>query len=217
MAIPGTSLLSLFAGPAENPLYEGGKWSGIEQANPLKKEAGTPTGSATDSVHGSPNYSYWTPATYYASATSGIVEVWGCPVGGGLGAALETWRLALWRDNPDNVQGYLLYNGGGIGKAFTLRRYNGGSLSNFVDIASVGATSTAQMMLRINGPYVEGWRTDDGVNWYKALSVLDTTYRGSFYLVLGIEDPTAGGLGWNCFGGGIKLRTQIYRVLPTLK
>ena len=68
----------------------------------------------------------------------------------------------------------------------------------------------------VDGDNIEGWARYAGV-WALQCSVVDTTYRGNFYLGIGIEDPTAGGLSLPCFGGGRKNRTQIYRILQGVK
>lgn len=163
-------------------------------------------GAATDSVHNGTNYSYWTRGVF---STPSIVEVWACLDGGHLGAALETWRVALWKVLGDARDGYLAYMGGGIGKEIAIRRYTGGS---FTDIAQVGADYPERLGLRIDGANVECWSSLGGV-WALRCSAVDNTHRGGFYLSIGIEDPTAGGLSMPCFGGGVRNRSQIFRLL----
>jgi hypothetical protein len=198
MPFPVTDGLSLFLGPAENPLSENGRWAQLSPlAPPLKKNVG----SADDSVHNGPNYSYWTAP--FPSAN--IVEVWGCTGGGQLGAALETWRVALWLEAQ--FTGYLAYYGGAIGKSFVIRRYTDGS---WVDLVVGGGGYPQRLGLRIDGNNVECWGYNAGA-WSLKCSIADTTHRGSFYPSLGIEDPTGGGLAFSCFGGGRKNFSQIIR------
>lgn len=202
---PETPELTEFVGADENPLSDGGNWAGgIDNAAPLKLISNT----ATDSAHGAPNYSYWTRNAFRTSDRS-AVEVWGCTVGGQLGAALETWRVALWLDDPALAIGYLGYMGGGIGKEFAIRRYDGG-LTNFTDLASSFGVYMEKLGLAINGDAVELWWYGSGT-WNLALSVDDPNHRGQFYLSLGIEDPTGGGLGFVCMGGGTVRRSRIIR------
>lgn len=184
----------------------------------MRKDENTPrtVGFATDGPHGTTlsgpiARSYYTRRRFY-----GDVEVWARCRGGQLGAALETWRLFLWGPNPAvGAQGYLVYVGGGLGKDTVIRRYD--STADYTVIASSGASYANGLMLRINGSAVEAWGCDFGdnelvpSNWYLRCSVNDTTYRGPYYLGIGIEDPTNGGLSFVGVGGGIPLRKQIFR------
>jgi len=213
-AFPSTGILTLFPPPAENPLYESGRWAQLNlDRPPMQKIAtGPTTGAATDSEHGNPNYSYWAQETF--STDSGPVEVWACTAGGQLGAALETWRVFLAITLGDRWSGYLAYYGGGIGKGFAIRRYDDGN-AGFFGIAGSGGGYPDKLGLRINGGEVECWAEFGGV-WAMQCSASDGAYRGNFYLGIGIEDPTAGGLSFPCFGGGKPHRTQIYRILPAI-
>jgi hypothetical protein len=202
--IRDTDQISTFADPPENPLSEGGNWATVDTYTTLRKQAGVATYDGGDIA-----FAYWTPETF----SEDKIEVWGIPTGGGLGAALEDWRLALWT-NTASVVGYMGAYGGGLDKVYFLWRYNGGR-PTFIAIGSGpgGPDYPSAMLLRIDGNQVELWASGDfGANWVLALSATDTTYRGDFYLSLGIEDPTAGGLGWAAFGGGIEDEIQqIYR------
>ncbi len=203
---PLTGLLSDFEDPAENPLSESGAWALLTPDRAPMRKAG---GEATDSAHGNPNYSVWV-RDVFTSANG--VEVWACLSGGQLGSALETWRVALWRAPYEALEGYLIYYGGGIGKGFTIRRHDGPTIDDRVDIVASGGGYPERLGLRIDGDNIEGWARYAGV-WSLQCTVVDTTYRGNFYLGIGIEDPTGGGLSMPCFGGGRKNRTQIYRIL----
>jgi hypothetical protein len=203
LPFPATSQLSDFLDPSENPLYENGNWAQLAPSSPPMAKAG---GSAGDSIHNGPNYSYWTRSVYY---TPSIVEVWACTSGGQLGAALETWRVALFTTLGDERNGYLVYFGGAITKAFVIRRYDNGA---FTELIGVGNAYPQKLGMRINGDNIEAWGEYGGV-WSLQCSIVDTTYRGAFFLTIGIEDPTAGGLGMPCFGGGLKNRSQIIRYL----
>jgi len=199
--------LSTFADSTKHPISEGGAWQQSTPQSPLKKTGGV----ATDSSHGLTNYSEWIANTY--TTDDGILEVWGIPGGGGLGAAVESHRLTLWTPGAAgrSASGYLTYFGGGIGSDYVIRRYDS---FVFTNIAISGTAAPAAMMLRIDGDLIQTWRATDGTfqTWEKMVEVSDTTYRGEFYVGLGIEDPTAGGLSWLAFGGGKKtFIPQIYR------
>lgn len=226
MSPPQTGFLSLFEDPPENPLREGGNWyppflgdhnfgSNVNYLD-MRKEGG----DATDQPHGTQlngiiAYSYWTREQFAGDQ----VEVWGLPSGGQLGAALESWRLFMW-SGLNNPTGYLVYIGGGLSKDTVIRKYGGGS---FEDIAGTGGGYSSALMLRINGNDIEAWAVpypqdwEDPDNWVLRTSIPDITYRGPFYIGMGIEDPTNGGLSWLAFGGGKPHRTQIYRILKALK
>ena len=163
-------------------------------------------------VQGPPNYSYWTRDAF----SGDIVEAWMCTSGGQLGAAVETWRIALLLDDPAQFQGYLGYFGGGITKEIVIRQYDDVGTQNVIAQGALPGGAYPEMIgLRINGDAVEFWAMITGT-WALYLTVNDTTYRGAFYLVIGTEDPTGGGLSISCFGGGVKNRTQIYRVIRGL-
>ena len=205
-SFPVVSVLSYFEGPAENPLSEGGHWQQTTpERAPMKKEVGT----VTDSSHGDPNYSHWTPQRF--NDQDGIVDVFACTNGGQLGAAVETWRVALWSEVGVNVSGYLLYYGGGISKGFVLRRYAGGIL-NFTEIVGNVADYPEAIGIRRYGDTLEGWGMFGGV-WLLQVSTTDSNYHGNFWAGISIEDPTGGGLGMPCFSFGRKNRTQIYRII----
>jgi hypothetical protein len=212
MAFPSTGILSEFLPPAENPLYEGGLWAQTtHQREPLQKTVTGGTGEATDSVHGNPNYSHWSQETF-----TGDVEVWGCSGGGQLGAALESWRVTMWLD-PEATVGYVTLYGGALGKGFFTRRYGGPSIDNFLGIGSSGGGYPTGLGMRINGDEVECWSSYgdpfDPTTWNLQHTATDTTHRGNFYLGLSIEDPTGGGLGFGCFGGGVRHRSEFFRWL----
>lgn len=201
---PTTPLLSLFAGPPESPLSEGGKWAqGWFSRAPLQKGSNY----VTDSLHGDPNYSFWTPQAFPDN-----VEVWGCTDGGQLGAAVETWRLNLWQGDPRRGVGYTLMYGGAIAKYFALRRYDSTAALDFTEVDFAGGYPTT-MLLRINGDNVEALASyDSGATWSLMGYITDTNHRGGdWHIGLGIEDPTGGGLSFSCFGGGVPRRTQFFR------
>jgi len=205
VAFPNTALLSEFDPPAENPLSEGGVWIPlVPDREPLQKNA---SNQARNTTFGNPDYSAWVREVY-----PGDAEVWACLAGGQLGIALETWRIGLFTSIGDTLEGYLLLSGGSISKDLALRRYDG-NITNFTGIGGLGNVGYPLMMgLKINGTHVEAW-TWDGISWSLRIDVVDNTYRGSFFLALGLEDPTGGGLGFECFGGGIPRRTQFFRWL----
>ena len=205
---PNVGIQTDFTGPAENPLSEAGSWATYgapPERYPLRKS----TTSALPTFEFNVNGMYWTRAVFQSPC-----EVWGCISGGGLGAALEGWRLAFWHNSPYSAAGYLAGFGGGIGKDFFLRRYDGGSYGNFSGIGGLGGQPYPDYLgLRIGASEVEIWRGDNpGPVWTMVDSAADTTYRGVFYAAIELEEQ--GGideLGWGCFGVGIKNRQHIYR------
>lgn len=212
MPFPSTSLITEFDGPAENPLSEGGKWIQARSLRPpLKKDVG----SVSDSIHGDPNYSVYIAQAFCTN--NGAVEAWACSGGGQLGAALETWRIALWK-NLFSVSGYQVYYGGGIGKGTAIWRYDN---DDFFAIGGAGDTGyPSGIGIRITGSQVQAWMAYgdpyDPLAWIMTAEATDNAHRGCFYASIGIEDPTGGGLGFGCFGGGPLHRTQFYRWLPAL-
>lgn len=209
MAFGTTPLLSLFEPPAEDPLSEEGKWAQTVAERPPMRKVVTfgLIGAATDSSHGDPNYSHWTRETF--SSESGHVEAWACTEGGQLGAALETWRVALWTELGANLTGYLVYYGGGIGKGYAIRNYDGG-VASFTGIAGGGGGFPQRLGIAINGDQIEAWGMYGGV-WTLTATGTDTAHRGRFYAGIAIEDPTGGGLSMPCFGAGVPNRTQFFR------
>lgn len=216
MAIPPTTtqLYDFADYPDEDPLSIGGAFSEYDYgaSGPLRLSGGCVTDEAHVTVIAGPiYYSFLTTQQW-----SDDVEVWACTSGGQLGAAVESWRVGLAQGAPVNSGrkvGYLALFGGGIGKAYQLRRYDGDPV--WATLAEVGDGYPDKILLRTNGPDVEVWGEDAGV-WSLKISEPDNTYRGPFNLFLGIEDPTSGGLCISCMGGGVKNRTQIYRVLRGL-
>ena len=82
-------------------------------------------------------------------------------------------------------------------------------------MGGAGIGYPSKIGMRITGGVIEVWYANGGA-WTNPFTVTDGTYRGNFYAGIGVEDPTAGGLSFTCFGGGRPHRTQIYRVLPAL-
>lgn len=208
-----TNVLSLFDPPAENPLSEAGAWAQTSTDRaPMRKTA---IGDATDSSHGDPNYSHWVREKFYAGIDGPPTDAWGCLSGGQLGAALETWRVALWSRIAPSVQGYLVFFGGGLSKDLILRRYDGG-FASFTAIGGVnlGGAYPSMMGVRINGPDVEAWYRTTG-DWTFGFAVADSTYRGWFNAGIGVEDPTGGGLAFPCFGAGTENDPEFLLWMPS--
>lgn len=207
----GTPHVTTFDCPAENPLYEGGNWAQTTPDRPPMQKVNLAGNCvATDSIHGDPNYSHWTTPVRIEPGQRG--EVWGCIEGGQLGAALETWRVALWRHVGSHLDGYLVYNGGGIGKDIAIRRYNGGGISDFTLLGSVTTGYPEALALVIDDTHVQAWQFTGGA-WVLSVDVVSTTFRGIFYGGIAIEDPTGGGLDFTCFGVGVPNRQQFFRWL----
>ena len=200
-----TPVLSDFTlGPfPENPLSEDGRWEAPwpDQSPPLQKIA---NGIVSDSLHGPVSYSYWAQQAFH-----GDVEVYACMSGGQLGAAVETWRVFMWHDDPFVGNGYQVYIGGGIGNEINLRRYDDRVPTQLAQ-GSMGFPM--RLGLRISGSRIETW-VDHGAGWVADIFAVDTTYRGTFYIGCGIEDPSGGGVTFNCFGGGRPSVSQFFRWL----
>jgi hypothetical protein len=199
-----TPQLSDFAGPAENPLYEDGRWASYFSRPPLQRGG---IQNAFGTVEFIVNGSYWTPQSF----SGDYVEIWACTPNSGLGAALETYRLLLLLDDPDQMVGYFSSYGGGIGESFVMRKYTGGG--QFTQLGEVGGDWPVKLGLRITPTDVEQW-TYDGFTWSLVQSFPDTSYRGNFYAALETEEQ--GGLGavaFICFGGGAPIRSQFFRWL----
>ena len=211
------NILSTFDPPAENPLYEGGNWAQTFNQPPLQKVlvfGGDAV--ATDSAHGAVNYSHWTQDQFRRGDVP--IEAFACTEGGQLGAALETWRVALWntvtQETPEghvgSVTGYLVYFGGAIGKGFAIRRYD---TTGFTQIGASGAVGFPEMIgIRIIGAVIEAWGMYGGV-WSLMATATDSNHQGWFYPGIGIEDPTGGGLSIPCFGAGIESDPEFIRWL----
>jgi len=205
-AFPETALLEDFTySPSdENPLSHDGRWASYFTRPPCRKEGN----NAFPSVEFVVNGSYWTPDIFIGNA-----EAWICLGGGGLGAANESWRIALWKDDPDAMIGYSSGWGGGIGEFYFFRRYDGGG--SFTEIGGMQADNDFpnRLGIRITDTGVEQWRQRLGV-WTLVQTANDTTYRGAFYAAIEVEEQ--GGineLSIGCFGAGVKNRQHIYRVL----
>lgn len=193
------TVLTTFVGADENPLSDGGNWAQtFSSRDPLKRLGNQARNSTTTN----PNYSYWT-SPFDADAIDPL-EIFACSGGGQLGAALETWRIDLWQTvGGTSVNGYELFFGGGLSKGWELDKWVSSSGTN-LDTAPYNGYPN-KIGLRLNGDDVEGWANYAGT-WVMEVSATDTTFRGSLYASLAIEDPTSGGLYFDCFGGGAVVR-----------
>jgi len=205
MAFGETPLISDFSGPAENPLSDGGRWATYGR-DPLQRGG---TGSIHGTVEFAVNGMYYvvSPLTF----TGDTIEVWACTPAAGLGAAIETHRIAFWLGTPDSFNGYLSAYGGGISENYFVRRYDGGALT-FTGLSETGGTTPEKLGLRITPTVVEQWAYY-GSAWNLIVSHADTTHRGSPWFAA-LETEEQGGVaevGFSCFGGGVINRTQIYR------
>lgn len=228
MAFPSTGQLTEFRRPAvttidggqwyESPLSEDGDWTASHPDQPpmLKRGAssdpvGTP-GAASVTGEFVVNYSHWTRNLAFGDA-----EVWACTSGGQLGAALETWRVALWTQTGGNLTGYLLYYGGGIGKGFGLRKYGNNS---FLGIGGANGGYPQRIGLKIvqETQDIQMWAMYSDV--WTLMGTQDHAIEptislpGPYYMGIGMEEQ--GGtleLGIDCFGGGTPHRSQFFRWL----
>lgn len=192
----------------ENPLSDGGRWSNDGDRPPLMVSVGS------GSIHGTVEFAV-NGSLYVEKVFKGnIIEVYACTPDSGLGAALESQRVALWT-NPDNRTGYSIGHGGGIGQEFFLRRYDSNS---FVAIggAHVRDDHPRKLGLRITPTEVQAWGYYEFEipHWQQVVTAADTTHRGTFWAALETEEQ--GGIeevGFDCFNGGIPNRSQFFRWL----
>ena len=190
--------------PNESPLSQGGKWFQARGDRDPMRVVGT---DATDTTHDGANYSYYGETPLGTSPNP--VEVWCCTTGGQLGAALETWRVFLMFGpaSPGGLlpgNGYLMWFGGGLAKSLVLNRYDAWNFGPNVEGGLPGSAYPEKIGMRITNGTVEGWVQITGV-WSQILTLTDSTYRGTFYGGIGVEDPTGGGLAIPCFGGALVL------------
>jgi len=196
-----TNELTDFVGANEDPLSDGGNWGQASTARPpLKRQSN----SATDSDHGEPNYSYYTTPLPDGKPQG----IYACSTGGQLGVAVETWRIALYNSVGASISGYHFMYGGGIGKGYFLWAVHGSASFSTIDTSS--GPYPQKMGIIVNGSSIEGWSYNSGI-WTLRCSAIDGAYSGPMYPVLGIEDPTGGGLGFVCFGLLKTFVPQIYR------
>lgn len=206
MAFPETSLLADFVGPPENPLSDDGRWAAYIRP-PLQRGG---SGSAHGTVEYAVNGSYWAQQSY----SGGIIEAWGCAPVAGLGAALESWRILLLRDDPNGMVGYSSGYGGGIGENYFFRRLSGGGA--FTTLGEVGGGGpNPGLGIRITPTAVEQWAEQTPGTWTLIQSFADTTYRGgNWYIAIETEEQgSVTSVGWSCFGGGVPVRSQFFRWL----
>lgn len=196
--------------PGEDPLSDGGKWTALFNRPPLK------VGNSGGYVHGTVEFAV-NGSVYIAQAFTGeVVEAYGCAPGAGLGAALESQRVALWTD-PTNLVGYSSGYGGGISESYFFRRYDGGAVGNFVDIGGAHSRDDHpdKIGIRVTPNDVEQWGYYSGEGWVLIQTAVgEMAYRGSFYGSLETEEQ--GGIeevGFSCFGGGVPNRQQFFRWL----
>lgn len=199
---PNTGLLEdfVYSPSSENPLSHGGRWGSYFTRPPLRKVGA----HANPTVEFAVNGSYWTPDVFIGDA-----EAWGCVSGGGLGAANESWRVALWKDDPNQMVGYSSGFGGGISENYFFRRYDGGG--SYFELSQVGATPPEKLGIRVTATSVQQWAYYSG-DWHLIDEKPDTTYRGAFYASIELEEQ--GGideLSFDCFGAGVKNRQHFYR------
>ena len=209
MAFETTPILDTFMSYPENPYSNGGMWSaGYYNRPPLESEG-------PGYVHGTVDFPVNGMAYLRQVFRGDVIEAFGCTPGTGLGAALESQRVALWLGNPDNLVGYLSGHGGGISEFYFFRKYTGGGAFENPDGMTGPITDVHpdKIGIRITPTGVEQWGEIAGV-WTLIQSSTDTDYRGTFYAALETEEQ--GGtdeVGFSCFGAGVPNRTQIYRVV----
>lgn len=198
--------------PYENPISHGGAWANVDARwNGL--EGGGPTLQDNAVFANNFSWSYWTAGPF-----AGDIEVWGCAAGGGLGAAGEGWRLGFWTDVGGNfaADGYALAWFGNPFGNFFMRRYDNTNFTGIGGPVDPGGLPTSNLLLfrRHGAGILDGyWSGDNGANWTRVWSATDITYSGAMYLAICAEDPSFGGVGWTCFGGGPLgvNRTQFFR------
>lgn len=194
----------------ENPFSDGGQWSAGYWLRPPLMGGGPGGASVHGTVEFAVNGMYYLPRRF----SEPIVEVYGCRDESGLGAALESHRIALYLDPENLASGYSSGYGGGISQSYFFRRYSfNGDQIGIGDVPASTDASPEKLGLRITPERVEQWGQISGV-WTLITYAADTLYRGAFYLALETEEQ--GGInevGWTCVGAVGKNRTQIYRIL----
>ena len=194
--------------PDENPLSDGGRWSNDGDRPPLKV---VDTGG---SVHGTVEFAV-NGSLYVERVFRGeVVEAYGCTPGTGLGAALESQRVALWVD-PDRRTGYSIGHGGGISESYFFRRYDNSAFTGIGGAHSRDDHPEA-LGLRITPTEVQAWGQYGGV-WELVITAADIAHRGTFWAALETEEQ--GGIeevGFTCFGAGVPTRSEFFRLRPAL-
>jgi hypothetical protein len=198
--------------PGEEPLSDGGRWGPYSVRPQLR---------ASDSglhIHGTEvfvvNGSYYKQKAYHGP----VVSAYGCMLGSGLGAALESNRIVALIGDVDEYNGYSSGFGGGIGQTYFFRRYD-----NF-EFTGIGGgpwtnQAPAKLGIRITPDRVEQWAYfggPSGEQWYLIQFANDTTYRGPVHFALETEE--AGSItevGWSCFGAGTENDPEFLLWMPS--
>ena len=85
---------------------------------------------------------------------------------------------------------------GSFGLQWYLSKYVNGAYTNIVNTP---ADQWSHMLFRVIGTTLQGWGSNDGVNWSLVISVTDTTFQSAGYIGIALEN-TAPSL--DDFGGG---------------
>jgi hypothetical protein len=197
-----TGILDDFVRPPEDPLSGGGNWTQTDATflPPLSLES---SGYVTHEDPGVSGDSKWVAQTF--DPADGNVEVWGCAIGGGTGAAGIAWSLDLWQG--PGATGYRLRQEYSLVGGAAIQLYVMASGGQIGGAGVGGGSGSGEMLLfRRNGTNLEAWTSfDDGANWTLMLDVTETTFPGPYNLGLGIRDNSGGqALAWGCFGGGVQ-------------
>lgn len=193
MAFPTTSVLTSFTGTDENPLSEGGNWSGpiISGENAMQRVSNTAKASTTSAN----NNSYWTVSTYGAD-----VEAYATLGGTGTGNDYQVFARVL-NPNSGTMSGYsLLYREGGA--FLRLRSWTSGAPTTLgTDITISALANGDKIGIEIIGSTLTAY-TYTGGSWASKGTRTDSTYSAAGYIGISINDTGPGGSTLDDFGGG---------------
>jgi RHS repeat-associated protein len=190
LAAPLTPPLDDFNRPNENPLSGGGNWARLNTASSTdlrlsnQRVEAIPMG-AGNQVQG---YRHWTPQIYGPDAEV-YLKAEGGPDGDPYADAGESWRLLLRvqeAGGANTFDGYMLVVGRSTGGAlWIIRRYTNGVGTQIGPTVDHGFHRW--ILFRAVGNALEGWGSDDFLNWSLVISRTDTMYAGGGRIAVGAE------------------------------